>query len=54
MWDLRNEQTPIATLKRKQNNGNSNENFKLFALDWNGPSQILSGGSDNQIAVHEI
>ncbi|CDW73040.1 ribosome biogenesis protein wdr12 [Stylonychia lemnae] len=52
MWDLRNEERPLATLKRK-NEGNSDD-YKVFALEWNGASQILSGGSDSHISVHSL
>lgn len=53
MWDLRNEERPIATLKKKQDDKTSDD-YKVFALEWNGPSQILSGGSDSNISVHDI
>jgi WD40 repeat protein len=36
LWDLRNEETPLATLKRKD--GAVSELYKVFALEWNGPS----------------
>ena len=51
LWDLRNEESPIATLKHK---GESAENYKVFAVEWNGASQIVSGGSDSHISVHTI
>lgn len=50
LWDLRNEEAPIASMKRKE----QAEDYKVFALEWNGPSQILSGGSDSHISVHTI
>jgi WD40 repeat protein len=50
MWDIRNEETPIATLKHKSDV----EDYKVFALEWNGASTILSGGSDSHISVHTI
>ena len=50
LWDTRNEERPLSTLKRKE----EVDNYKVFALEWNGPSQILSGGSDSHIAVHQI
>lgn len=53
MWDIRNEEMPLSTLKRKQEK-NSSEDYKVFALEWNGPSQILSGGSDSHISLHTI
>ena len=51
LWDLRNSERPIATLKRKEPSG---DDFKVFAVEWNGPSQILSGGSDSHVSVHEM
>lgn len=54
MWDIRNEEMPLATLKRKQEKGSANDDYKVFALEWNGPSQILSGGSDSHISLHTI
>lgn len=53
LWDLRNESKPIATLQ-KLDKGQSKEDYKVFALEWNGASQILSGGSDNCINVHDM
>lgn len=50
LWDLRNEERPVATLKRKE----KSDEFKVFTLEWNGASQILSGGSDNHVSVHTI
>ena len=50
LWDMRNEQAPLSVLKR----ATSVEDVKLFALNWNGGSQILSGGSDSHISVHEM
>jgi len=35
LWDLRNEETPIATLKHKSE---STEDYKVFAVEWNGAS----------------
>lgn len=52
LWDLRNEETPLSTLKRKD--GTTGEQYKVFAVEWNGPSQIISGGSDSQVSVHTI
>jgi len=50
LWDLRNEETPLATMKKKE----GGEGYKVFAVEWNGPSQIVSGGSDSQVSVHTI
>jgi hypothetical protein len=50
MWDLRNSTEPLSTLKRTTN---STED-KIFATAWNGASQILSGGADSHVSVHEI
>jgi len=36
MWDLRNEETPLASLKRKHET--ANEDYKVFAVEWNGAS----------------
>jgi hypothetical protein len=36
LWDLRNEDNPLATLKRKD--GTTGEEYKVFALEWNGAS----------------
>ena len=52
LWDMRNEQAPLSVLKRA--NASANDDLKLFALNWNGGSQILSGGSDSHISVHEM
>ena len=52
LWDMRNEQAPLSVLKRATS-GNQDD-VKLFALNWNGGSQILSGGSDSHISVHEM
>ena len=51
LWDVRNEQAPLYVLKRK---GASDEDAKLFGLAWNGASQILSGGSDSRVSVHQM
>jgi WD40 repeat protein len=50
MWDLRNPVESLATLKR----ANAKDTDKVFAVEWNGPSQILSGGTDSHISVHEM
>jgi WD40 repeat protein len=34
MWDLRNEDRPLATLKKKS----ENDDYKVFAVEWNGVS----------------
>jgi len=52
LWDLRNDEMPIANLKQK--NHGEDDHFKIFAVNWNGSSQILSGGSDSHISVHSI
>lgn len=52
LWDMRNEEAPLATLKKKE--GDQHEEYKVFALEWNGPSQIISGGSDSQVSIHTI
>lgn len=36
MWDIRNEDRPLATLKKK--GSHSNDEYKVFAVEWNGPS----------------
>ena len=52
LWDMRNEQAPLSVLKRATTA--TSADMKLFALNWNGGSQILSGGSDSHISVHEM
>ena len=52
LWDLRNTDVPLANLKNK--NVENVVDYKVFALDWNGASQILSGGSDSHISVHSM
>ena len=58
LWDLRNDEQPLANLKHrsqtKQKDGEANENFKIFGVEWNGASQILCGGSDSHISVHTM
>lgn len=49
MWDLRNSTEPLSVLKR-----NAPTEDKIFALAWNGASQILSGGADSHVSVHEM
>lgn len=34
LWDLRNEDKPLSTLKRKA----SSPDYKVFAAEWNGAS----------------
>jgi len=34
LWDLRNEEKPLSTLKRKQ----KENDYKVFAAEWNGAS----------------
>lgn len=48
MWDLRSPVEPLYTLKQSKEVG------KVFATCWNGPNQILSGGSSSTVNVHEI
>ena len=48
MWDLRNQVDPLCILKQSGDVG------KVFATSWNGPNQILSGGSSSAVNVHEI
>jgi WD40 repeat protein len=50
LWDLRNDEVPLANMKQKK----QDDGFKIFAANWNGSSQILSGGSDSHISVHTI
>ena len=50
MWDLRNEDIPLATLTHKS----ESDEYKVFATEWNGSSQIISGGSDSHVSVHTI
>lgn len=52
LWDLRNEETPLSTLKRKD--ASLPDDYKVFDLEWNGPSQIISGGSDSHVSIHTI
>jgi len=51
LWDLRNDEMPVANLKTKNT---SDEAYKIFACEWNGASQILSGGSSSHINVHSM
>ena len=53
LWDMRNEEKPISTLKRRNKEENEDD-FKVFAVEWNGASKILSGGSDSHVSVHEM
>jgi WD40 repeat protein len=50
LWDLRNEEAPLATLKKKD----ADEEYKVFDVEWNGPSQIVSGGSDSHVSIHTL
>jgi len=52
LWDLRNLEAPLSTLKRKDTS--LPEDYKVFDLEWNGPSQIISGGSDSHVSVHTL
>jgi len=51
LWDLRNDEVPIANLKQKQD---QDATFKVFSARWNGQSQIVSGGSDSHVSVYSI
>ena len=50
MWDLRNPTEPLSVLKRTTTTSDD----KVFALAWNGATQILSGGADSHVSVHEM
>ena len=50
LWDIRNEETALATMKHKADS----DDYKVFAVEWNGASQIISGGSDNHVSIHTI
>lgn len=50
MWDVRNEEAPLATLTHK----GESDDYKVFATEWNGSSQIISGGSDSNVSIHTI
>lgn len=50
MWDLRSPTEPLSILKRLSVTSED----KIFALAWNGASQILSGGADSHVSVHEM
>lgn len=52
LWDVRNDELPLANLKHKSKD--NKDDFKIFAVEWNGASQILSGGSDSHISVHSM
>lgn len=52
LWDLRNEDRPLTTLSKKDKS--KEDDYKVFAVEWNGASQILSGGSDSSISVHSL
>ena len=54
LWDMRNEQAPLYVLKRGGGAASESEDAKLFGLAWNGASQILSGGSDSHVSVHQM
>lgn len=36
LWDIRNIDVPLANLKHKS--AEKQEDFKVFAVEWNGPS----------------
>ena len=50
VWDLRNDEAPIANLKIKT----KQDDYRVFSTAWNGSSTILSGGSDSHISAHTI
>ena len=52
LWDMRNEQAPLFVLKR--GGDEAADEAKLFGLGWNGASQIISGGSDSHVSVHQM
>ena len=52
LWDMRNEQAPLFVLKR--GGDEAADEAKLFGLAWNGASQIISGGSDSHVSVHQM
>lgn len=52
LWDKRNEQAPLYVLKR--GGSEAEDEAKLFGLAWNGASQIISGGSDSHVSVHQM
>ena len=54
MWDTRNNSGALFSLKRKNASGKEDSDVKLFGACWNGPSQVLSGGSDSHISVHQM
>ena len=50
LWDIRNEETALATMKHQT----QTDDYKVFAVEWNGSSQIISGGSDSHVSIHTI
>ena len=50
LYDMRQPEEPLHQLKRQK----ASDVDKVFALAWNGASQILSGGTDGNISVHQI
>jgi WD40 repeat protein len=52
LWDLRNEETALSTMKHKD--AAATDDYKVFAVEWNGASHIISGGSDSHVSVHTI
>lgn len=50
LYDMRQPEEPLHQLKRQK----ATEQDKVFALAWNGASQIVSGGTDSHISVHQI
>lgn len=55
LWDLRNDEEPLAVLKHKvSNKAELNDDYRVFATAWNGASNILSGGSDSHVSMHKM
>jgi len=54
LWDTRNSTDALCSLKRKNSSGKEESDVKLFGACWNGQSQVISGGSDSHISVHNI
>ena len=46
LWDIRSK-TPLHTMP-------SNHQDKVLAIQWDGPTRIVSGGADKTLKVHAI
>jgi len=46
LWDIRSK-TPLQTMP-------SNHQDKVLAIQWDGPSRIVSGGADKMLKVHAV